>query len=147
MNYPDFLMFLNVFECSRLELILHWMLTKWLGQLWISRNEKTNLEFKKSGWCLPALHISHIPLAKRALWLSFITKIMIKIAQNSPVQHKNTRNQFYFLVLLDWYWPKALKGVEHGRLWSNKKFRGAFQFEGLYRKKVFLKNNFAKKFE
>ena len=25
-NYPDFLMFLNV----RLELILHWMLTKWL---------------------------------------------------------------------------------------------------------------------
>ena len=71
------------------------------SQLWISRNEKTNLEFKKSGWCLPALHISHIPLAKRALWLSFITKIMIKIAQNSPVQHKNTRNSlvilFYFI--------------------------------------------------
>ena len=70
------------------------------SQLWISRNEKTNLEFKKSGWSLPALHISHIPLAKRALWLSFITKIMIKIAQNSPVQHKNTRNSlvilFYF---------------------------------------------------
>ena len=115
------------------------------SQLWISRNEKTNLEFKKSGWSLPALHISHIPLAKRALWLSFITKIMIKIAQNSPVQHKNTRNSLVILFFYFWYWPKGLKGVEHERLWSYSKFRGAFQFEGFYQKSILLLN-FAKKF-
>ena len=116
------------------------------SQLWISRNEKTNLEFKKSGWSLPALHISHIPLAKRALWLSFITKIMIKIAQNSPVQHKNTRNSLVILFFYFWYWPKGLKGVEHERLWSYSKFRGAFQFEGFYQKSILLLN-FAKKFK
>ena len=65
----------------------------------------------------------------------------------SCTTYKTLLTNFLEVLFYFWYWLKALKGVEHGRLWSNKKFRGAFQFEGLYRKMYFLKvekGNFAK---